>query len=49
MTGAMYKLPENVNAELSKSKSAKLENQTITLMFLDDVHPNQRKNLVKVN
>ncbi len=49
LTGAMYKLPEAITVNLSKSKSAKLENQTITFMFLDDVHPNQRKNLVKVN
>ena len=49
ISGAMFKLPETVQSDLSKSGSAQLENQTITFMLLDDVHPNQRKNLVKVN
>lgn len=49
LTGAMFKLPETANANLSAKGKASLENNKLTIMSLDDVHPNQRKNLVRVN
>lgn len=47
ITGAMYKLPKEINVSLSSNRHS--ENRSLNIINIDDLSPSQKSNLIRIN